>query len=544
MSDFSSQVTQWIDPSEVVKANITERLQQVFPPLDSFFLYPMLAVLTLVVGSFLVLLLGAWSKHHLTPKPILNIFALIMTVIAAGFSFMIKPAGKVFLASGFIVDGITFVGFVTISLGLLATLVLTLASQKGRESLMRYEGICLVMMAAIGMMVTVASGDFASFFIGLELTSLSLYILISKNSNHRSSLEASLKYFFMGAAASATILMGVALLYSQLGSLRFEDLQYLTLSSDRPIVLIGLTMFLCGLAFKLGLAPFHMWSPDVYQSAQTQLTGMMASLVKVTITLVLVRIIGSWTNTNGMLPELSHLASLLFLGFGLLSVGLGSVFGIVNFSVKRMLGYSSIANAGAIALGLGCLARHPNNLALSQNLLGFLTLYAFMAILSFAVISWIEDGYEHELFRSDLKGLGQIEPRLATWLTIVLLALGGLPPFIGFMGKFLILRSLFSENLPLWIPILFIGFSVFSMIYYLTLVIQMWFENKTTEAKPTSSLAKGSAHGIGSFLILIMVLMSIAGPFWIYKLDLTLGHEGSKKIVNQTSAPVLDEVKE
>ena len=521
---FENQVVEWADRSDQIKHVIHERLLDVFPTLDSIFCYPFLSFLVLVLTACLVLLQGVFFLRPQKPSAVSWFFAVIGTIISLALSLGSHGTGA-FLASGFLVDGISQIGFIIINLGTLLTLILMNSTQFGRH-LVRYETLSLLLLASAGLMITVSAGDFVTFFIGIEMTSLCFYIIIALNKENRASFEASIKYFLMGACAAATMLMGGALIYSAIGSLRWEDLNYLVLSTQHPIGLVGVLFLMVGLAFKLGLAPFHTWSPDIYQGAPAHISGYMSSLVKFSVCLVFLRILGSFSLTDSFGTHSNHLLFLFFAILSVLSIVTGSLFGLVTNSLKRLLGYSSVANSGYFALALACLAKNPSSLVAKQALLSYAVIYAFLSLCLFALIAWIEEGNREDLFRGELPGLGQKNPKLASLITVFLLALGGLPPLIGFVGKFILLSMVMQEGVWILAAIL-VFFSIFSMVYYLSIIIEIWFKEPSEQLNYENS-NPSSLSVFGLLLVACLFLISFFGPQWAYNMSYDLAKEGPK----------------
>jgi proton-translocating NADH-quinone oxidoreductase chain N len=382
--------------------------------------------------------------------------------------------------------------------------------------------VSLLMMSSAGMMMMASSGEFLSFFVGLELTSLPLYVLVGYQKSTVTSLEGALKYFFLGATAAAIILMGMALVYLNLGTLRFEDFSALVLTKEQPFALLGMFLLLVGMGFKLALAPFHSWAPDVYQASQSTLSGFMASLVKFSVAIVLIRILGALNGGSAPLVW-------FFWIVGALSIIIGSTFGLVHNSVKRMLAYSSVANAGYLCLGFAGLANDPTDLASKQALVAYAAVYCLLSMGSFAILSWLEDGNNEDLLKEELAGLGSKNPVAAVTFTIFLFGLAGIPPLAGFFGKFMLVSSAVSQGL-VGLSVVMVLASCLSLYYYLSLLVQIWF-------KPTSrmSIAPGDAEDaarqnwIAVLLAAVSIVIGVVGPRWSQSLDFKVAKESTSK---------------
>jgi NADH-quinone oxidoreductase subunit N len=505
-------------------AAVSARLAEILPSFE-FYLHAA-PVLVLLVGSMAALLVGIFRSDP--EKPSFTSFGIAISSVLAAIllPFIVMSFGSrmnlpvAYLGSGFLADGLTKFSFIVIGLVTLVTLFSASLSDAGRM-LLRSELVSLLLMSSAGMMMMVAAGEFLSFFIGLELTSLPLYILVGYQRRTVSALEGALKYFFLGATAAAFILMGMALVYLKMGSLRWEDLSGLTLSKDDPFTLLGMFLMLVGLGFKLALAPFHGWAPDVYQSSHSTLAGYMASLVKFSVAIVLIRILSSFS--SGTQPLVSF-----FWITGALSIVIGSCFGLVHNSVKRMLAYSSIANAGYLCLGFAVLANNPADLASKQALVAYAAVYCLLSVGAFAVLAWLEDGNNEDLLKEELAGLGSRNPIAAVTFTIFMFGLAGIPPLAGFFGKFMLVSSAVSQGM-LGLSIIMVLASCFSLYYYLSLLVQIWF-------KPASrmSVVPGNAADVlpQKYLAVVLagvsIIVGVIGPRWSQSVHFKMAKESSK----------------
>lgn len=383
-----------------IKQAIQSRLMNEILPHSQFYILA-LPILLLFVGALVTMILGVFTSNPLKPSKSSWYVAVFVTFAASVIS-IISPLSKpiAFLGSGVLIDQISTFSFTVISIGTLFTLLAASATNIGKN-LLRSELISLLLFSSAGLMVMCSAGEFVSFFIGLEIMSVSLYVLVGYQRKDLRAIEAAVKYFILGATAAAILLMGAALIYASIGSLRFADFHLLNLSLQHPFSLLGMLMLICGLVFKLAIAPFHSWAPDVYQGANSHLSGYMASLVKFSVAIVLMRILSS-SFANG---SNSNLVTLFWI-LGVLSIAIGSLYGLIHNSIKRMLAYSSIANAGYFCLAFASLAVNPNNIAAKQALLSYATIYAVLSLGAFTVIAWFEDLNREDLLKEELSGIG------------------------------------------------------------------------------------------------------------------------------------------
>jgi len=323
----------------------------------------------------------------------------------------------------------------------------------------------LVIFAVAGMMLMALATDLISLFLGLELMSICLYVLVGFLRKHSGGNEASLKYFLLGAFITGFILYGVALIYGSTGTLSLERLVERIQTGGQPTLFwAGLALVLAGFAFKVGAFPFHMWIPDVYQGAPTPVTAFMATGAKAAAFSVLILIFSRRAGAEGLLFR--DMISILAAG----SMITGNLLAIVQQNVKRMLAYSSIAHAGYMLVGIA-----SGNLNGSDGVTFYLVSYLFMLIGALGIVSILEEKEEKHLSYSDYAGLSSRSPLLAGLLALFLFSLAGLPPFGGFFGKYFVFVSAIEADLT-WLAILGVLSSLAGVYYYIRLVKVIYFE--------------------------------------------------------------------
>lgn len=502
---------------------VQARLQEILP--NAGFYLQASPIMILLVGAVAGLLLAVFRANPEKPNFTSLGIAVVSLVAAAAMPIVLRgqePAAH--LGSGFLADGLSRFSFVVIALGTLFTLFSAALTEKGRE-LLRPELVCLVMFSSAGLMIMASAGEFLSFFTGLEITSVSLYVLVGYQRQDVKALEAAIKYFLLGATAAAIILMGMALVYLHVGSLRWADMGSLVLTPDAPFALMGMFLVVSGLAFKLAIAPFHSWAPDVYQASHSTLTGYMATMVKFAVAIVVLRILGS------SVTEPSANLVLLFWVLGALSIAIGSTFGLVHNSVKRMLAYSSVANAGYFCLAFAALASNPSSVAAREALTAYAAVYTAINLGAFAVLAWLEDGNNEDLLKEELAGLGSRSPFAAVAFTVFLFGLAGIPPAAGFFGKFMLITAAVSEGL-VGLAILMVLFSVVSLFYYLSLMVEMWLK---PSSRNSIAVAPSADTGMQRVLIGVAVAVSlvigVAGPRWASMVDYRMAKEAPRMAV-------------
>jgi NADH-quinone oxidoreductase subunit N len=357
----------------------------------------------------------------------------------------------------------------------------------------------LATFALAGMMVFVSANNLLVMFVALEVLSLPLYLLCGLARRRRLlSQEAAMKYFLLGAFASAFFLYGLALLYGYAGSVDLQQILRATSSSENSDILLflGLALLLVGLLFKAGAAPFHAWTPDVYQGAPTPVTALMASCTKVAAFGAILRVLYvAFTTTRWDWRP-------LVWGVAIITMAVGAIIGLTQTDVKRMLAYSSIAHAGFLLVGLISLDQQ----GLSGTMFYLLT-YGFTTIGAFAVVTLVRDADGEASHLSQWSGLAKRSPLLAAVFTLFLLALAGIPLTSGFIGKFVIFRAAYPVAAPL--VVIALVASAVAAFFYLRVVVLMYFsepaEDGPTIALPSPLTMTALAIGVAATIILGIV---------------------------------------
>lgn len=340
------------------------------------------------------------------------------------------------------------------------------------------EFALLIIFAVMGMMLIAVSADLIVLFLGIELMSISLYVLAGFLRKNLSSNEASLKYFILGAFATGFLLYGIALIYGASGTTTIATIleNYHSLSSS-TIFWCGAGLLVVGLAFKVGAVPFHMWIPDVYEGSPTPVSAFMASGAKSAAFSAFVLLFAhQFEDGDRLRLAIAVLAAA--------SMIVGNVIAIAQSSIKRMLAYSSIAHAGYMLVGLA-----SGNQLGRNGILFYLTSYTFMTIGAFGVLSLLEQSVGKNLTYDNYAGLARNKPSLAAMMSIFMFSLAGIPPLGGFVGKYYMFVAAISSGLT-WLAIIGVLTSLISVYYYLRLVMVMYFQDGSMEY--TASPAKAS----------------------------------------------------
>ncbi len=362
-----------------------------------------------------------------------------------------------------------------------------------------------VLLALSGMMVMVSSADLLTLYLGTELMSLSLYVMAGLKRSDPRSLEASAKYFVLGAFSSGFLLYGISLLYGATGSTRLPEIAAAISGRnlDDPLLLFATILLTVGFGFKLAVVPFHMWTPDVYQGAPTSVTAFMAVASKAASFGAFLRVF--MEGLGGLKANWSAMFLLLCLA----TLILGNILALVQTNVKRMLAYSSIAHAGYALIGVVATGHMENSSGIASVLL-YLSLYAFMTFGAFAIVAMLRKGGIEGVDIEDFTGLAKRHPVAALLMLIFMVSLAGIPPTAGFIGKLYVFMSAVEAGLP-WLAAVALIFAVISAYYYLRLVMVMYM-------REPSDLSSTSPRMVMSPALSIVLACAVAGVviFGIY----------------------------
>jgi NADH-quinone oxidoreductase subunit N len=341
------------------------------------------------------------------------------------------------------------------------------------------ELYALLLTSAIGALVMVSANELIVLFLGLEILSLSLYLLAASNRDRDQSQESGLKYFILGGFSSAFFLYGVALIFGSTGSTKISEIGEvlsgnISIANTDAMLLVGIGMLLVGLGFKVSAAPFHVWTPDVYEGAPTPVTAFMASAGKVAAFAALMRILagGLEQRVDDWRPVVWALA--------ILTVFTGSILAVVQTNVKRMLAYSSISHAGFILVGVEA-AGHAGSdgIATAMN---YLAIYTVLVMGSFAIVLALSGNTDGETNLSDFKGLAKRRPALALAFTVLLFAQAGVPLTAGFVSKFAVIKSSVEANSYV-LAIAAMVAAVIGAYLYLRIAVSMWLEEPESDSE-------------------------------------------------------------
>ncbi|MFH0942279.1 MAG: NADH-quinone oxidoreductase subunit N [Chloroflexota bacterium] len=454
---------------------------------------------SLIVTAVLVILLDLVVSQ----KGVLVLVSITGIIVAGFFTVSLWLSQDAVAAAVFsnmmAVDSFALF-FKLLFLGIAALVVLSSVDYADKFRRFQGEYYALVLISALGMMLMAATAEMISIYIALELTSISLYILVGFLKDSKSA-ESSIKYLLLGAVASAVLLYGMALVFGVTGSTRLGDIAGALGSTGlgSPALLLGVVLLICGFGFKIAAVPFHLWVPDVYEGAPTPITAYLSVGSKAAGFAVILRV---FVTAFGA-PELGPAWGMIFAVLAALSMTIGNVIALAQSNIKRMLGYSSIAQAGYLMVGLAAVGLNPAGDVLGQSgVLFFLAAYAFTNLGAFIAIIAISNKIESDQI-GDYSGMFRRAPFLALALSLSLISLIGMPPAGGFMAKFYIFSAAVRHDL-LWLVVIAVINSVISAYYYLRVVKVMWLGEPASSEKVPSSGALRLALVVACLGVLVL----------------------------------------
>ncbi len=435
----------------------------------------------LSVFAMLGLLVGAYGgKDKWAP---MFVWATSAVLVATAAWIGLQGAGTARAFDGmFVDDGFARFAKVTILLSAAAILLMS-EGYMARRDLLRFEYPLLIVLASVGMMVMVSAGDLIALYMGLELQSLSLYVVAALRRDSVKSTEAGLKYFVLGALSSGLLLYGASLVYGFAGTTLFSGIIEAAQGETPVGLLFGLAFICAGLAFKVSAAPFHMWTPDVYEGSPTPVTAFFATAPKVAAMGLFARVVHD--AFGGVVGDWQQILAVLSVA----SMFLGAVAAIGQRNIKRLMAYSSIAHMGYALMGLAAGTAQG-----VESMLIYMAIYVTMNVGTFAFILSMEKDGAPVVEIDALSLYSKREPMKALAMLVLLFSLAGVPPLVGFFAKYSVLLAAVEANL-VWLAILGVIASVIGAFYYLRIVYLMYFGAEESE------LDKGGSGVLWGFLV-------------------------------------------
>jgi NADH-quinone oxidoreductase subunit N len=445
-----------------------------FPIVDSDVLVQLSPLFLMVFAGCLFLLWGAATKRisglQKTLAVLMNAGVFVLLV------YLWNTPSWPLLGGMVIVDKFALFFTAVFTICSAATILMS-SGYMDRFGIGRAEWLAMLFFAVSGMFVLVSAYDLISVFIGLELMSIPIYVMVGLRRRDFLANEAAMKYFLLGAFAVAFFLYGLSILYGLLGTLNFKGMAVEMVAREMakyPPFLLAVGLIMVGFVFKVAAVPFHMWVPDVYQGAPSPVTGFMAAAVKAASFAAFLRLF-----YMVFMPSRPHWVAIVVV-LSVLTMTLGNITALVQRNIKRMLAFSSIAHAGYIMVGLAAISLDDTSAA--SAVMFYATVYAFMTLGVFALVSAMERKSDTRgLAVSDMAGLGLRRPFLGLAMTLFMFAMAGIPPTAGFFAKYYIFSAAVSKGL-VWLVVIGVLNSALSLYYYLRVIVVMYFKKAGDEA--------------------------------------------------------------
>ncbi|MCG6111795.1 MAG: NADH-quinone oxidoreductase subunit NuoN [Paracoccus sp.] len=446
--------------------------------------------LMLAIYALAALMAGAYLGKDRIAMPILWVSVLALLAGAMFIGLADRPQQIAFFGM-FTDDAFGRFAKITILLSGAAVLAMS-ADYMDRHGLMRFEYPILIVLASLGMMMMVSAGDLLTLYMGLELQSLALYVVAAMRRESAKSSEAGLKYFVLGALSSGLLLYGASLVYGFSGTTQFSGIIQAVQAGNLPMgLLFGLVFLLVGLAFKVSAVPFHMWTPDVYEGSPTPVTAFLATAPKVAAMALIARLMfDAFGNVPGDWGQ-------IIAALAVMSMFLGSVAGIGQRNIKRLMAYSSIAHMGFALVGLAAGTAYG-----VQAMLIYMAIYAVMNVGTFAFILSLERDGRPVTDMDSLNRFASAEPLKAMAVLLLMFSLAGVPPLVGFWAKYGVLTAAVDGGMT-WLAIAGVIASVIGAFYYLRIVYYMYFGTETEGVTSRMGTVQYAALIVSAFALLL-----------------------------------------
>jgi NADH-quinone oxidoreductase subunit N len=455
--------------------------------------------LALIIYILASLMFAVYTKKDQLTSKLMWVTASVMIVLGALIILLGSGTSKAF-GGAFIDDGFARYAKVVV-LWSSAIILIISRDYLTKNNLMKFEYPILIGLAVVGMMMMVSAGDLMSLYMGIELQSLALYVIAAFNRDSIRSTEAGLKYFVLGALSSGLLLYGASLIYGFSGTTNFDGIALALNQGEISLgLLIGLVFLATGLAFKVSAAPFHMWTPDVYEGAPTPVTAFFATAPKVAAMILFTRV------AYGAFGEIKSDWQQIVSFLAVASMFLGSIAAIGQKDIKRMMAYSSIGHMGFALVGLAS----GTEIGV-QALLIYMSIYVVMNIGTFAFILSMEKDDHPVTEISALNMYSRVDPLRALALMILMFSLAGIPPMVGFFGKFYVLKAAVDANMA-WLAIAGVIASVIGAFYYLRIVYLMYFGEE-------KDLLDGKMSTSGWVILMVSALLMILGVINLFGIE-------------------------
>ncbi|MBC7770788.1 MAG: NADH-quinone oxidoreductase subunit NuoN [Phycisphaerales bacterium] len=456
--------------------------------------------LLLVGFALAAAIIGAWFKDRAFDA---LSWLGVAAIVGAGVLAMYGPFAPVEIFQGaMVVDGVAVFAKVLIAFSGAATLALGW-DHFAKAGDKRFEYPVLIALSVLGMFVMASAQDLITLYVGVELQSLAGYVLAAWRRDDARSSEAGLKYFVLSAISSGLLLFGSSFVYGFTGSIRFDAIAAAVGEGAGGIGLVfGLVLMLCALGFKMSAAPFHMWTPDVYEGAPTPVTAFFAAAPKVAAIALMTRVLYEpFAEMEGQWRQ-------VVMALAAISMVWGSVAALLQTNLKRLMAYSSVSNIGFALMGVAA----GGEVGASSALI-YMTLYLPANIGIFALIlAMRREGAPAETV-ADLAGMAKQRPWMAALFTMLLFSIAGIPPFAGFMGKLVVFGAAVDAGL-IWLAVLGAVAAVVAAAYYLRLIASIWFAPSAEQLHAPSGTVMLTATAAAALTFPVLVLMLGVVEYW------------------------------
>ena len=426
---------------------------------------PALPEMVLAALALVLVLVAAYGGEGAVNARRVSVIALIGIAVVTAIIWTSSTGDVTAFGGMYRADAFASYMKILVLMGSFAAIYMSI-TPLAKDDINKPEFALLVVLALVGMMLMISANDLMSLYMAIELQSLPLYVVAAMRTNSLRSSEAGLKYFLLGALSSGMLLYGASLVYGFAGTTSFSGIVLAVSTSDLPVgFIVGLVFMISGLAFKVSAAPFHMWTPDVYEGSPSPVTALFAIAPKVAAIALMMRL------TYGAFGSIAAEWSQVLIALSIASMAVGALGAIMQTDIKRMMAYSSIAHMGYALAGLA--AGSPQG---AQGVLIYMAGYVFMGAGRFAIILLMRRDGQSATKIADLQGLSRTHPLLALGLMVMMFSMAGIPPLAGFFGKWYVFLAAVNAGL---VPLAVIGvlMSVIGAFYYLRIIKIMYFED-------------------------------------------------------------------
>ena len=458
---------------------------------------PALAEIWLMIMICVTLMAGLFASKESAVTCRLAKFTVLVAAVLTWYSYAHwgSPSGVMIFGQQFVLD--LMAATLKVSVCVIVFFVFLYSHGYNEDRTIPSEYYVLGLLSTLGMMILISGHNLLPIYLGMELFSLPIYAMAALERRQGRCIEAAMKYFIIGALASALLLYGLSLVFGMTQSLDINVIASRIMmlhGGGINIIMIALVFIFAGIGFKFGAVPFHMWVPDVYEGTSTSVTLFISTAPKIAAFALVIRLV------TEELPELKAISQELFITLSVFSIALGNVVAIVQKNLKRMFAYSSIAHIGYVFLGFSAMTARGDAAALF-----YVLTYAVTTLAAFGLLVLLSRaGFEMEKM-DDLAGLSARNPWLAFVMLMALFSMAGIPPFVGFIAKVGLLEALVAAHL-VWLAVLALVFAIIGSYYYLRVVRVMYFEEPQNRTPLPCTISNKLAMSVNGLAVLLLGL--------------------------------------